>query len=184
MRRKKPLFFFSIGLLNCHLSLFLTATGTRENCLQYLARPLGFRLFLKSLCLECHSGLHGSLQELGHVRIICLLHFDSKSMCFEVIIGKDFLFVFLVAAFENRYTGPWEKCHHAAPLLQGRHFSYSWQWHGGVNALGHAFRAQLFKVWIKKHIFMSPGNRNMPWAWMTWKKSIIEQVNGWFGWIS
>lgn len=49
------------------------------------------------------------------MRIICSLHFDSKSMCFEVIIGRVlFCFGFFVAAFEKCHTDPQGKCHQAA----------------------------------------------------------------------
>lgn len=96
MRGKKK-YFFLLPFFNVSSSLIpWLVTVTRENCLWYLARPLGFRLSPKSLhlALGCRMGLHGSLQELGHVRIICSMHFDSKSMYFGVSIERGFLFLF------------------------------------------------------------------------------------------
>lgn len=50
---------------------------------------------VSALALGCRAGLPGSLQELGRVRIICSLYFDSESMRFEVIIGRAFFFFWL-----------------------------------------------------------------------------------------
>lgn len=54
---------------------------------------------ISALALGSHVGLHGSLQELGHVRIICSQHPDSKSICFEVIIGRAFFFFLFLISF-------------------------------------------------------------------------------------
>lgn len=54
------------------------------------------------------------------MRIICSLHFDSKSMCFEVIIGRFWVGFFLlllgffVEAFEKCHTDLWGQRHRAA----------------------------------------------------------------------
>lgn len=56
---------------------------------------------VSALALGCRVGLHGSLQELGHVRIICSQHPDSKSICFDVIIRRTLLFL---VAFEKHHT--------------------------------------------------------------------------------
>lgn len=59
-----------------------------------LSKALGIQTVsqVSALALGCRAGLHGSLQG----RIIHSLHFDSKSMCFEVIIGRAFSFLVLV----------------------------------------------------------------------------------------
>lgn len=111
-KKKSPTYFFWLSFLNVFLQ-FLCYSWYQIELFVILSKAPEIQTLsqVSTLALGCHVGLQGALQEMGHVRIICSLHFWSQV---EVIIGKTFsllvVFVcvgfFCVAAFAKCHTDP------------------------------------------------------------------------------
>lgn len=109
MRGKRKTFFYCPSLVS-HLLWFFCCNWYQRELSVIFSKAPGIQPVsqVSALALGCCTGLHGSLQELEHVKIICSLHFDSKSMHFEVIIGWlfffSFIFFFSITTSEKRHT--------------------------------------------------------------------------------
>lgn len=106
MRGKKTSTFFNCHSLMCHLPWFICCNWYQREWSMTVSKAPGIQTVsqVSALALGCRVGLHGSLQELGHIRIICSQHPDSKSICFDVILRRTlFIYLFLVA-FEKHHA--------------------------------------------------------------------------------
>lgn len=102
MRGKRKTFFYCPSLVS-HLLWFFCCNWYQRELSVIFSKAPGIQPVsqVSALALGCRTGLHGSLQELEHVKIICSLHFDSKSMHFKVIIGWLFFFFHFLFLHNN-----------------------------------------------------------------------------------